>query len=166
MKNIIKPFIFVFLLSWNSFSQQEVLDGYSSEIFNSEQESLNLLASLNQDRLISNDKLNSNKQNTILIEQIGNYNSIYSQTQSSSSNLELLQYGDSNTIDLQVNAPSINGIVIQNGNNNYVLDSIYYSNLDVKLNALQNGNNLSITRLGSIHFQINYNSLKKAVLRL
>ncbi len=140
--------IFVILFSFCCFSQQEGLDGYSSEILTSNNELFNVLSSINLNQISSIDNLVSKGQNEILIQQIGDYNRIYSQTQSSSSKLELFQYGNSNEIDLIINAPSIKGSVLQNGNNNSVLDNIYYTNQEVKLNVIQNGNNLSLNRIG------------------
>ena len=89
-----------------------------------------------------------NQQNEILIQQIGYNNTVFSQTQSQSSKIKLLQNGDFNSVYLDVNAPKIDAKIIQNGDSNIITDNIYYSNLDVKLNALQNGNNLSINRIG------------------
>ena len=84
-----------------------------------------------------------------MIRQIGDYNRISSQTQSIYSDIDLFQLGNSNEIDLKINAPSINGKVFQNGNNNSVIDYIYYTNQDVHLNVIQNGDNLSVNRIGA-----------------
>ena len=140
--------ILVVLFSFCCFSQQEELDGYSSEMLNSNNEAFTLLSSINSNQLITNDNLVSNQQNAILIQQIGNYNRIYSQTQSNSSDIELIQYGDNNNIDLSINAPSITGKILQNGNSNTVLNSIYYTNMNVNVNDQQIGDNLTINRIG------------------
>jgi len=139
----------IFLVSFCSFSQQEQVDGSSkSDLFNSDNERFNLYSSINFTQSNSIQNSSTSEQNDILIRQIGDYNRVYSQTQSSSSSLELLQYGNSNEIDLIINAPSIKGTVLQNGNNNSVLDNIYYTNQNVELNVIQNGNNLSLNRIG------------------
>ena len=39
-------------------------------------------------------------------------------------------------------------LLFKHGNNNYVQDDVYYSNVQVKLNAIQIGDNLTINRLG------------------
>ena len=140
--------ILVFLVSFCCFSQQEELDGYSSEMLNSNNEAFTLLSSINSNQLITNDNLVSNQQNAILIQQIGNYNRIYSQTQSNSSDIELIQHGDNNNIDLSINAPSITGKISQDGNSNTVLNSIYYTNMNVNVNDQQIGDNLTINRIG------------------
>jgi len=141
--------IFTILYSFCCFSQQDGLNEYSSEILNSENEFINILNSVSLTQISPIENSVSNQQgNDILIRQIGDYNRVFSQTQSSSSSLELLQYGNSNEIDLVINAPSINGTVLQNGNNNSVLDNIYYTNQNVELNVIQNGNNLSLNRIG------------------
>jgi len=148
MKNNIVLIIILLIFNCTCFSQQGELDSYSSDIFNSEQESLNLLSSLNLNQLSNDNFVLNNQENSILIQQIGDYNTVYSKTQSSQSILILTQNGDYNNIELQVTAPTINGTVIQNGNNNSVSDNIYYSNLDVLLNVIQNGDNLSVNRIG------------------
>ena len=147
MKNIVL-LILVLVFNFACFSQQGELESYSSDIFNSDQESLNLLSSLNLNQLNRENYELFNQENSILIQQIGDYNTVYSKTQSSQSNLILTQNGDYNNIDLQVTAPTINGTIIQNGNNNSVYDNIYYSNLDILLNVIQNGDNLSVNRIG------------------
>lgn len=141
--------ILVFLVSFCCFSQQEELNGsYTSEILNSSNQGFTLLSSINSNQLITNDNLVSNQQNAILIQQIGNNNYIYSDTQSNSSNIELIQHGDNNNIDLSINAPSITGKILQDGNSNTVLNSIYYTNMNVNVNDQQIGDNLTINRIG------------------
>lgn len=140
--------ILVVLFSFCCFSQQEELNGYSSDMLNTNNELFNLVSSINSNQLITNDNVLSNQQNAILIKQIGDYNWIYSQTQSNSSDIELIQYGDNNTIDLSINAPSITGKIIQNGNSNTVLNSIFYTNMNVNVNDQQIGDNLTINRIG------------------
>lgn len=149
MKNQIKILILIFFISCSAFSQEENNTDYSSSIFNSEQESLNLLANINLNQLSQDTSVILNEKNTVIIQQIGYNNNIYTRTETQSeNNLELYQNGDFNDINLSVNAPTINASVLQNGNNNRVLDNIYYSNLDVKLQAVQNGDNLTINRIG------------------
>ena len=142
MKTPLNFIILIFFIGSTGFSQEGVAG------FNSDQERLNLLSNINFNQASLNDNASINEQNAVIIQQIGDYNNVYSQTQSQSSKLELIQNGDFNNIQLEVNAPSINARVIQNGDNNTVLDNIYYSNLDVRLNAIQNGDNLSINRMG------------------
>jgi hypothetical protein len=147
MKNPLIIF-FIILTSYTAFSQER--EGMViARDFTTEQEQYNFLSNFNYNQLNLNDNASIiNQQNAVFIQQIGNFNQVISQTQSQSSNLELMQNGDFNNITLKVNAPDINARVIQNGDNNSVLDYIYYSNLDVKLNAVQNGNNLTINRIG------------------
>lgn len=140
--------LFVFLVSYSCYSQQEEMNnGYNSEILNSHSEFFNKY-SINLNQLNTTSNLLSNEQNGILIQQIGDYNRIYAQTQSNSSDIELIQFGDNNNIDLSINAPSITGKIIQNGNSNTVLNSIYYSNMNVSVNDQQIGDNLTINRIG------------------
>lgn len=133
-------------MSNTAFSQEEAGITISSDL-STEEEQYNILNSLNYNQLL-NDRTSINQQNVVFIQQIGNFNSVFSQTQTQSSNLELIQNGDYNSILLDINAPKLDARVHQNGDNNLVLDYIYYSNLNVKLNAIQKGNNLSINRIG------------------
>lgn len=138
--------ILIFLFGYSAFSQEET--SLNSGGFNTVEEQFSILNTINSSRSNLGDNGLINQQNNIFIQQIGDYNRVYSQTQSLSSNIDLVQNGDFNNIHLEVNAPSINANVIQNGDNNTVLDVIYYSNQDVGLNAIQNGNNLTINRIG------------------
>ena len=147
MKSPLNFIILIFFIGCSAFSQKGVT-GFNSSDFNSEQERLNVLSEFSFSQPGLNGNASINEQNAVIIQQIGDNNRVYSQTQSQSSKLELIQNGDFNNIQLEVNAPSINARIIQNGNNNAVLDNIYYTNLDVKLNAIQSGDNLTINRLG------------------
>ena len=144
MKSPLNLLILILCISYSAFSQEEI--GLNLGEFNSVEEQFNVLNTY--DRLNFNNNTEINQQNSVIIQQIGDYNRVYSQTQSQSSNLELVQIGDFNNIQLEVNAPTINGRIIQNGNNTSGLDVIYYSNLDVGINAIQNGDNLTINRIG------------------
>ena len=124
---------------------------YSSDVFESEANGLNLLSGLNATSQVNQEDnlVNQYAQNSVFINQIGYNNYINTQTTSKSSNIELNQNGDFNFIDINVSAPSITENIIQNGNNNSVTDNIYYSNLEVGLNLIQNGDNLSLNRIGA-----------------
>ena len=157
MKNLLYIVIVVLNTCFTSYSQVEELN-LSNINLNTEQENFNIL---NNFGLYQISPINSvtTETNNILIQQIGNYNRISSQTQSQSSDIELFQFGDNNEIDLSINAPKISGKVLQNGNSNTILNSIYYTNLNVNLNAQQKGNNLTINKIGinslSNNLQIN-----------
>ncbi|NNL16163.1 MAG: hypothetical protein HKO81_05940 [Flavobacteriaceae bacterium] len=141
--------MFVVLYSFCCFSQQEgIYNEYGSEILNSDSNLVNVLNTVALTQINSIENSVSNQGNDLIIRQIGDYNRVFSQNQSSSSNLKLSQYGNYNEIDLIINAPSIKGSILQNGNNNSVLDNIYYTNQNVEMNVIQNGNNLSLNRIG------------------
>jgi hypothetical protein len=172
MKNItyIKDKLYILILvifiNFSVFSQEDQVNILGFNL-NSEQENTNLLNNINLFQLSPNINGSSTQDNNILIQQIGNYNRVFSQTQSQSSEIELIQYGDFNEIDLSINAPSISGKIIQNGNSNSILNSIYYTNLNVNLNAQQNGNNLTINKIGinslSNSLQINQQGSFKSI---
>ena len=144
--------LLIFLLFATTFtcmSQQNELIGIETDEFNSYEENLTILSTINSNQLYPTFNSDILSDNSVFISQIGDYNKTYSQTQSNRSYLQLVQHGNSNEIDLNINAPSINGKVLQYGNNNSVLDYIYYTNQDVQLNVIQNGDNLSINRIGA-----------------
>ena len=141
--------LFIYFFSCATFSQQGSEAYLNSSSINSENERLNVLSNMEFNQLnLVNSGFNLNQENTVFIQQIGNNNRVFSQTQTESSRINLLQNGDFNNIEINGSAPSIDAFVIQNGNNNNVLDNIYYSNLEVNLNAIQNGDNLTINRIG------------------
>ena len=143
MKLSVTYLLLTFFISYTAFSQGEIATNFSTE-----NERFNVLSTMefNQQANLSSSPVN--QRNTVFIQQIGNNNRVYSQTQSQASRINLYQNGDFNRVEINADAPSLDTFVIQNGNNNYVLDNVYYSNLEVKLNAIQNGNNLSINRIG------------------
>lgn len=132
----------------NSFAQTTEENNYSSEVFESEQEGLNLLSNYNLTPVNPESQATYNIDNSILIEQVGYNNNIYSKTQSQSSDITLIQNGNYNDINLNVNAPRIDTAIFQNGDNNKAVDNIYYYNSDVSLNLIQNGDNLTFNRIG------------------
>ncbi len=141
--------LFIYFFSCAAFSQQGSEAYLNSSSINSENERLNILSNMEFNQLnLVNSGFNLNQENTVFIQQIGNNNRVFSQTQTESSKINLFQNGDFNNIEINGSAPSIDAFVIQNGNNNNVLDNIYYSNLEVNLNAIQNGDNLTINRIG------------------
>ena len=134
--------LLILFICCSAFSQEQTGVNFSSD-----NERLNVITNIEYDRLNFAHSV-ANQQNSIFIQQIGDNNKVYSQTQSQNSRINLYQNGNSNNVDINANAPSINAFVIQNGNNNYIQDNVYYSNVQVKLNAIQNGDNLTINRLG------------------
>ena len=152
MKKSISLLVFVSLFSFlSAFSQIQESSPYSSDVFQSRDNGLNLLSDLTIISQVNQESsfLNQNVQNSVVINQIGFNNYINAQTQSDYSNIELYQNGNSNVIDVNVVAPSITENIIQNGNNNSVTDNIYYSNQNVKLQLIQKGDNLSLNRIGA-----------------
>ncbi len=153
MKKSIILIAFVGLFSLVSSYSQTETNNYSSdsEVFNSQQDELNLLSGLSFISQVNQEELASsfnNAPSSVIISQVGFNNYINSQTKSDFSNIELLQNGDSNSIDLLISAPTISHNIIQDGNNNSVTDAIYYSNQEVGLQLIQKGNNLSLNRIG------------------
>ena len=86
--------------------------------------------------------------NTIFIQQIGDFNVVKANTTSENSSIALSQNGKQNNIYLDITAKTIEENVQQEGNNNYFLD---FSSYGVDLhtaNVVQQGNNQNITLFG------------------
>ena len=144
--------IFGFLFCMATFVQGQTAIGSSSDlnINTTDQARLNILSSIfiNQSLNTSDSGL-LNQNNQVVIQQIGNNNVSNLQTRANTSNIELIQNGNFNRTLLSVNAPSIEERITQNGDNNSVLENIYYSNLPVGLDVIQNGDNLTVNRIGT-----------------
>ena len=146
MKNVIIFLLICFIGFFNSFAQEEENSTYSSEIFQTEQEGLNILSNFsNQSQA---DEIVYGFDNSIIIQQVGFNNNVISNTKSQSSEIELIQNGNFNDIYLSIDAPRIDATIIQNGDNNSAVDNIYYTNSNVSLHLTQNGDNLTFNRIG------------------
>lgn len=154
IKLSIQLLMLVFGMAIFAQSDGDEFSNSDAEIFNSEQEGLNLLSSIldnnNSESLEvqNSNSIYNNYSNSVIVQQIGDYNSIYTNTKSQTSSIQLIQSGNYNDINLNINAPDIQSSILQQGDNNSVHDLIYYTNRDVELNVSQNGNNLSVNRIG------------------
>lgn len=139
---------FAILCMQIGFSQEDqsntTFSSYSSSLFDSEENSLYVVSAMNNN-------LNSNplNQNSVTIQQIGDYNVINATVNSENSNLLINQNGINNSIDLTKNAAELTQKMSQIGNNNTINDFTYYTNYKVNMEMNQNGNNQSIQNIGT-----------------
>lgn len=86
--------------------------------------------------------------NSTQVQQIGNYNTAFTATQSNLSNIQLTQIGNNNGIDMVVSANNISEDVLQVGNNHSFTD-INVSRSDLHAaNVLQFGANQNLIWIG------------------
>ncbi|WP_338375236.1 hypothetical protein [uncultured Flavobacterium sp.] len=147
---ILKKYILFFAIIFTqmSFSQEkennEDFKQYSSSLFNSEQNSLFVVSNMA-------DKLNTVQfnQNSINIQQIGDYNVIDANVNSENSKLFITQEGINNSVGLIKNTPELVQSISQTGNNNTISDLTYYTNYKVNMEMTQNGSNQNIQNIGT-----------------
>lgn len=87
--------------------------------------------------------------NTVQMQQIGEYNTFNAVLRSNTTAVSVLQKGNNNTILLNKQALSIEQKVLQLGDNNTIYDFAYYSRYNLKNEFVQKGNNLTINSFGS-----------------
>jgi minor curlin subunit len=87
--------------------------------------------------------------NTVQMQQIGDYNTFNAVLSSNTTAVSVLQKGSNNTILLNKQALSIEQKVLQLGDNNTIYDFATYSRYHIKNEFVQKGNNLTINSFGS-----------------
>ena len=148
---ILKVGILLFTLLFSIFanSQEENKNAdfnqYSSSIFDSEANSLFLVSNLSEN--INPTQLDKNT--TILIKQIGDYNLINASVNSEKTNLTITQNGINNLVDFDKNATEINQKISQLGDNNTVSDITYYTAYKVEMDIIQKGTNQNVQNIGT-----------------
>lgn len=132
------------------FAQEEGenpgFDQYSSSVFDSKANSLNLISNMSSQNATSNN-LPSNA--GVLIQQIGDYNTISASLKSTDISMKVDQIGNDNSAEVLKQANSIKQEIVQLGSNNSVSDFTYYTNYDVNMQMMQKGENQNITNIGT-----------------
>ncbi|MFC4740946.1 hypothetical protein ACFO3U_13165 [Flavobacterium ponti] len=147
---ISKKYIILFAIIFMQicFSQEEenntAFNSYSSSLFDSEENSLFVVSNLPNN--LNPIQFN---QNSVNIQQIGDYNVINASISSENSNLIISQNGLNNTVDYTKNAAEISQKISQIGDNNIISDLTYYTNYKVNMEMNQNGNNQNIQNIGT-----------------
>ncbi|MFT5964646.1 MAG: adenylate cyclase [Flavobacterium sp.] len=83
------------------------------------------------------------------IKQIGSYNSLKIYLKAESVAVSVVQNGTGNQLELEREANSIKQKVVQEGQNNSIKDFSIYTNNNVNIELIQQGNNQSILNYGS-----------------
>lgn len=150
MKSIFFKIVIISLFTQLSFAQEGEnpgFDQYSSSIFDSKENALNLVSKMapNSSSLIGNSS------SGVIIQQIGDSNTINAnlKTATSTANFTAIQNGDLNLMNVQKNANAINQAMLQEGNNNTISDFTYYTSYNVNMEILQQGDNSNIQNYGT-----------------
>jgi minor curlin subunit len=85
----------------------------------------------------------------VQLQQIGNHNTFNTQLKAKKVAVEVVQKGSNNSVYLNKFAKSIDQKIFQIGNNNTVFDYSTYTNLEIKTEFVQQGNNQTIMSFGS-----------------
>jgi minor curlin subunit len=126
----------------NNHEQKSVSTSFVAKVIGSSDRSGNELLN----------KYNVNEQffnSDVQLQQIGNHNTFNTQLKSNKVAVEVVQKGNNNSVYLDKFAKSINQTIFQIGNNNTVFDYSQFSNLEIKSEFIQQGNNQTIMSFGS-----------------
>lgn len=137
--------VFVFLLG---NVKAQTIENEEGELINTEER----LLAINQLQIENSQISRANNMatnNNVFIQQIGNNNTIFSNVNAVSSNLNLVQNGEDNLIDIDETSREIQKFVTQTGNNNTVIDYSFNPEASTNLELLQEGNNLYFERFGT-----------------
>lgn len=155
MKTLVKNMIFGLLFSLfmmpNVLAQtyqgnQEKTDG-SKVLLQGENVNPAMLAKLGIFNT-PNPKNSTIEGNAVSLRQIGDYNTANIRTNTNASEINLLQNGNSNNTQLDYTANTAVADLVQNGDYNQIKDFVNNPDVDISLDLVQNGNNLTFERNG------------------
>ena len=150
MKTIFTTYQTIFFLFFGSVMIAQTYTNENSnggiDVFQNKATQLSFLSF--QERLSSTSP-GASGNNAIYIQQIGNYNDVYSNTKSINSNINLIQKGNNNEILLNLKAVSINENVLQTGVNNNFANLSTSGNISHSAAVMQRGANQNLIMLGS-----------------
>lgn len=123
---------------------------YSSSVFDSKDTALSIVSSINK-KSTEQLQLQQVQQYSqgVIIQQIGDYNKASAEVDASKINVSVFQKGDFNELSLVKDAKTISQNIIQQGKNNSISDYSFRTNLDIKTEMIQNGNDQKIQSYGS-----------------
>jgi len=87
--------------------------------------------------------------NSIILQQIGDFNQVRVRTATESSEINIDQLGNDNFTSLEYRTNTAITNILQNGNNNTVRDYVYRPSEDVSLDIEQNGDGAYFERFGA-----------------
>ncbi|KAA1246705.1 hypothetical protein [Aquimarina sp. RZ0] len=87
--------------------------------------------------------------NSVFIQQVGANNSVFSNINAQSSDIQLIQRGEGNLIDINETSGEIEKFISQTGSNNIVTDFSFNPTISTSLEIIQEGNDHYFERFGS-----------------
>ncbi|MEZ0005050.1 hypothetical protein ABH942_000393 [Flavobacterium sp. 28YEA47A] len=148
MKPLFLKLLLLGFFSQAALAQEEEnpgFDQYSSSVFNSKEETLYVVSSMNP-KQYANALF---QKGDILVQQIGDYNLFNANLKANEVNVSVLQNGNDNAISLSKQANTITQNIVQSGKNNGIQDFTYYTKYDVNTHMIQQGNNQNIQNYGT-----------------
>ena len=148
INNILLVLVFSFF-SITTYSQTYSKETKSAIFDNLQNKAVQLNYLSSQNKQINATKSAVATTNNVFIQQVGNYNTIVTNTKSTNSDISLFQNGDNNDIFLKINSENITESVVQNGDNHSFIDfSPSRSNIH-EGQILQTGNGQNLRWYGS-----------------
>lgn len=146
--NLSWPITLMFYLVLNTALAQTYTEADTSQKIEESQEvNPQILASIGVE--VSTDiDFENIRGNSIFLKQIGEYNTATVITNTTNSEIHLLQNGSNNETKLNYNSRTAYADISQIGNDNLVIDQFSAPGFDVSLELQQNGDNLNFVRDG------------------
>jgi hypothetical protein len=152
-----KKYILLIMFSFSQFvfcqNNNEDKDGkaYNSLTDLSKDFRYHLVAQIANPNINSSSEMNLRQNNSLNINQIGDYNTVAVNLKAQLVDLDILQYGDENTFQIDSQGFNFKQRVVQQGQNNTIKDVSRYNNrgIDVNMEFIQKGNNQNIQNYGT-----------------
>ncbi len=143
-------FCFFLLLSTILFGQENEKSGqfknYSSSLFNSTENALNVISTLNSNR---EKGFRGTSVNGVLIQQIGNNNQAFTNVNAKKVEVSVSQTGNGNNLMISKEANSVTQNIAQQGKNNFITDYSSFTYNAINMEIVQKGDNQSIQNYGT-----------------
>lgn len=148
---LLKKCIFLFTIFFSQIvlSQQENDAGSNASIIVPNGDLAYIIASSNDAAANNKPTENPKSRDGVLIEQIGDFNFVYTNIKANSIAVQVTQEGDYNFYELIKEANVIKAKAMQKGQNNVTLHNALYTGYDLYMETVQQGNNLEIQSIGS-----------------
>lgn len=145
-------FCFLLLLSTILFGQENEKSGqfknYSSSLFNSTENALNVISTLNSNR-DRDFRGTRTSVNGVLIQQIGNSNQAFTNVNAKNVMISVSQTGNGNNLMISKEANSITQNIAQQGKNNFITDYSSFTYNTINMEIVQKGDNQSVQNYGT-----------------
>lgn len=163
---VLKKYIFLFLLIFSQivFSQNKNDGDVDPSTIILNEETAYLLSSINGTDNKDNgqpEKEKPSPKDGIFIEQIGDFNFVYTNLKAKTIKVEVIQEGDFNFYELVKESNTISVKALQKGEGNFTSNISLYNGYDTYVETLQEGNNLNIQSLGSNSISSNMKIIQK-----